>query len=55
MWCLETIVALNQAVAKCINEDRPTREAYRDCGIKMPTPDSHDTPVYIRKKDKENK
>lgn len=49
MWCLGTIIDLNQAAARCIREGRPVREAYKDVGIQMPTPsmdgvivDSHD-------------
>lgn len=38
MWCLSTIIDLNQAAARCAREGRPIREAYAEVGIRMPTP-----------------
>jgi len=33
MWCLETIIALNEAAAKRAQKGEPTHLAYKDVGI----------------------
>jgi len=37
MWCLETIIALNEKAAELALAGRPQIEAYAECGILMPT------------------
>lgn len=33
MWCLETIIQVNEVASELEKQDRPTREAYALCGI----------------------
>jgi hypothetical protein len=37
MWCLETIVQINQEAARLAREGKPEREALRNVGITMLT------------------
>ena len=37
MWCLETIIALNEKAAELALAGRPQIEAYAEVGILMPT------------------
>jgi hypothetical protein len=37
MWCLETIIALNEKAAELVLAGRPQIEAYAEVGILMPT------------------
>ncbi len=36
MWCLETIITINQEAARLASEGKPARDALRAIGIDMP-------------------
>jgi hypothetical protein len=36
MWCLETIIQINQEAARLASEGKPERDAMRNIGITMP-------------------